>query len=123
MYAQKMAEVCHADLDLTKQIKETTNPYTIKNLIKRVKTNETWNNNKDQYLEDINMLKYNAHPSLMAKLQNVKGNFYEATFDPKYGCGYGLSQSRDITQTNIKPDCNSMGKILDKIKASQSKNK
>ena len=119
MFAKKMAEVCQADLDLTMQISETTNPYTLKNLMKRLKTNETWNKNKDEYLEDINRIKYSSHPSLMAKLTNVKGNFYEATFDPKYGCGYGLSQSKDIIQTNIKPDCNVMGKILDKIKAEE----
>ena len=116
MFAKKMVEVCHADLDLAKQIDETTNPYTLKNLMKQIKANETWNNNKDKYLEDINIIKYNSHPSLIAKLQSVKGNFYEATFDPKYGCGYGLSQSRDITQNNVKPACNVMGKILDKVK-------
>ena len=114
-----MSKVCQADLDLTKQIQETTNPYTLKNLMKQVKANDTWNNSKDKYLEDINILKFNSHPSLMAKLQSVKGNLYEATFDPKYGCGHGLSQAKDIVQTNMQLNNNIMGKILDKIKINQ----
>ena len=118
MFAQKMSEVCQADLDLTKQIQETMNLYMLKNLMKRIKMNDTWNNNKDTYLEDINILKFNTHPSLMAKLRNVKGNFYEATFDPEYGCGFGLSQTKEIIQANIKQGSNVMGKILDKIQAS-----
>ena len=49
--------------------------YTLKNLMKRVKADKTWNKNKDKYLEDL----------------------YEPTFDSEYGCGCGLFQLGEIT--------------------------
>ena len=76
MFAQIMAEACQADLDLQKQIQETTNPYTINNLMKQIKVNDMWNNNRDKYLGDINLLTFSSHPSLMAKLIEVKRNPY-----------------------------------------------
>ena len=121
LFAMTMAEVCQVDLPTRKLIRAETNPYVIRQHMRKIKKNDKWINMSMQVLRDIVELKFTSVPGLMDKLQGYKSDvFFEATRDPKYGCGYFLSQASEITKANVPDSANLMGKILAKSGTSTS---
>ena len=61
--------------------------------------------------------KFDQHPTLKNKLLNYpKGNFYEATKDPKYGCGFFLNEASQAKEDSIKLTPNLTGKFLTNLR-------
>ena len=117
LYAMHMAEECRCSAAVQKQVTREMNPYELKNLTRQIQKTASWKERSTQVLAEVVELKFTSHPSLMAKLQGCKKeHFYEATRDPVFGCGFLLSQAKDITIDKVKPHSNVMGKILSDIR-------
>ena len=86
-------EACRADASLRRQIETEKNPYVIKVLVKKIKLTDEWCRKSSTVLEALMKAKFDQHPTLKNKLLSYPtGNFYEATKDPKYGCGFFLNE-------------------------------
>ena len=84
--------------------------------MKLIKKNDNWRRNAENVLEELVELKFRSHPDLMQKLQVCKGEIYEATRDPVFGCGRGLSEAHALTADKVKVRSNRMGEILKRVR-------
>ena len=62
-------------------------------------------------------LKFVSHDTLMAKLQSYpKLHFYEATFDPIFGCGMSLFNADRISAASVDETSNRTGRLLEELR-------
>ena len=101
----------------SREIKAETNPCNFKAIARNFRKSNEWNNQSTRILKDIIELKFTSQPSLLSKLLGYeKTNFYEATLDPVFGCGYLLLDANQITCDKVSDSSNLMGKIIKEIR-------
>ena len=117
MYTIRMAEICNTTKETQKAIQAEENPYALKAIAKNIRKNAQWNKVKLDVLKEVMELKFVSHDTLMAKLQSYpKLHFYEATFDPIFGCGVSLFNADRISAANVDETSNRTGRLLEELR-------
>ena len=99
------------------QILKEHNPIEIMKLGKKVKESKEWKEKEIPTMAVIIRKKFDQNPHLKDKLMRTKGNIYEATLHPLYGCGFTLAQYKSIKKANINAG-NKLGDELGKLRDS-----
>ena len=87
------------------------------NIGRRIKTSDEYKQAEPALLQRIHLAKFQQHPVLRAKLIQLKGNLYEATYHPVYGAGFSLAQRHLIKKANVQGS-NKLGLSLENIRSS-----
>ena len=116
-YCSIMAKY-HEKHDIMRMIDNTENPYTIKNMAKKIWRSPEWCKTNEGVLQDIVHAKFSQNVELKQKLINSPGNaFRECTKCPYWGSGRFLDSAGE-GETIKQGYKNKMGDILLKVKES-----
>ena len=102
---------------VAREILKESNPYEIMKLGRKVNVSEEWKKKEVPTMAVVIKKKFDQNPQLKDKLCNVKGNIYEATMHPVFGCGFTLAQFKSIRKANVTAG-NKLGDELGKLRDS-----
>lgn len=116
-YCSIMAKF-HNEMDIMRQIDNTSNPYTIKAIAKKIWRSPEWCKDNERVLEDIVRAKFTQNKDLKEKLMSTSTSvFRECTRCPYWGSGRFLKDA-EAGENEIPGYKNKMGIILQKVKES-----
>ena len=117
LYSSIMAQE-NGDLGALMLMEKENNPYSIKAIARKIRVTPEWKTKARATLKEVARMKFTQNPSLMAKLHSYgKAHFYEATFDPVYGCGGHIESAHVITAQGLIGFENVMGQILEEVRS------
>ena len=102
-------------------IMKESEPTEMSRLGRNIVGTKEWKENEVPTMAIINKKKFDQNPHLKDKLCKTKGNLYEATLHPIYGCGFTLAQNKSIKKTNVTAG-NKLGDELVKLRDSYTAN-
>ena len=100
-------------------------PHEIMKLGKRVTETDEWKKKEVPTMAVVIRKKFDQNPHLKDRLCRTKGNIYEATMHPIFGCGFSIPNCKKIIlaniyrppQGNVKTFCDTLEDKIDIINA------